>query len=124
MMRGFAHVGLVALIDEATGYQAERARDELHRILEQYISKELLPWTKKFPTSSSSRSTGFTGWRYDSGNTQRSGYVGQFINRFVGVKFQNGERPRSCICNRGKCACGRRIVIRMINGRPTTIHVR
>jgi hypothetical protein len=28
------------------------------------------------------------------------------------------------VCNQGKCACGRPIVIRMINGRPTPIHVR
>lgn len=42
-------VGLIALIDEATGYQRERERDELQRILSAYISPELLPWTRRFP---------------------------------------------------------------------------
>ena len=49
LMRGLASVGIIALVDQATGYQEERARDELHRILEANMSKELLPWTKRFP---------------------------------------------------------------------------
>lgn len=49
LIRGFARVGIIALIDEATGYQADRARDELNKILQAYIAKELLPWTKRFP---------------------------------------------------------------------------
>jgi hypothetical protein len=90
MMRGFAHVGLVALIDEATGFQAERARDELHRILEQYISKELLPWTKKFPDEFFENVYRVHGWKYAAGNTQRPGYVGRFINRFVYEQLPDG----------------------------------
>ncbi len=83
MMRGFAQVGIVALIDEATGYQAERARDELHKILAAYISKELLPWTKKFPDEFFEQIYRLHGWRYQPGNTQRPGYVGRFINRYI-----------------------------------------
>lgn len=90
MMRGFAHVGIVALIDEATGYQAERARDELHKILEQYISKELLPWTKKFPDEFFEQIYRVHGWKYQAGQTQRPGYVGLFINRFVYEQLPDG----------------------------------
>jgi P63C domain len=49
LVRGFARVGIIALVDEATGFQEIRARDDLHKILEAYIAKELLPWTKRFP---------------------------------------------------------------------------
>lgn len=49
LVRGFAKVGIVALVDEATGYQEERDRDELHRILEAYLSEERLAWAKRFP---------------------------------------------------------------------------
>jgi hypothetical protein len=49
LLRAFARVGIVALVDEATGFQDIRARDDLHKILEAYIAKELLPWTKRFP---------------------------------------------------------------------------
>lgn len=90
LMRGFAKVGLIALIDEATGYQAERARDELHRILEAYISKELLPWTKKFPDDFFEQIYRIHGWKYEMGNTQRPGYVGHFINRCVYEQLPDG----------------------------------
>jgi hypothetical protein len=90
MMRAFAHVGIIALVDEATGYQAERARDELHRILEQYISKELLPWTKKFPEDFFEQIYRVHGWKYEAGSTQRPGYIGHFINRFVYEQLPDG----------------------------------
>lgn len=49
LMRGFARVGIVALVDEATGYQYEREANELQKILKAYISEELLAWEKRFP---------------------------------------------------------------------------
>lgn len=51
LMRGLAHVGIIALIDEATGYQDNRAKDELSKILEAFVAKELQPWIKTFPIS-------------------------------------------------------------------------
>jgi hypothetical protein len=47
--RGFAIVGLTALIDEATGFQEMRGRRELQEILEKFISKELRKWVRRFP---------------------------------------------------------------------------
>jgi hypothetical protein len=38
--------GIIALVDEATGYQKERARDALAEILEQFIAKELQPYIR------------------------------------------------------------------------------
>ncbi len=49
IMRSLAHVGIIALVDEATGYQRDRAVDALAKILEQFIAKELRPWVKTFP---------------------------------------------------------------------------
>jgi hypothetical protein len=49
LVRGFARVGIVALVDEATGFQADRARDALAKILEAHIAKELRPWVRTFP---------------------------------------------------------------------------
>lgn len=51
LMRGLAHIGIIALIDEATGYQKDRAKDALAKILEAYVAKELRPWVKTFPSS-------------------------------------------------------------------------
>ena len=48
LIRGFARVGIVALIDEATGYQYERERFELQKILNAYVSDEILKWQLTF----------------------------------------------------------------------------
>jgi hypothetical protein len=48
-MRALAKVAVVALIDEATGYQVIRDRDELQKLLEAYVSEEHRVWTKMFP---------------------------------------------------------------------------
>ena len=49
LMRGLAQIGIIALVDEATGYQRDRAKDALARILEAFIAKELQLWLKTFP---------------------------------------------------------------------------
>lgn len=48
LVRGFARVGIIALVDEATGYQRDRARDELAKILEAYVAKEIQKWMQTF----------------------------------------------------------------------------
>lgn len=48
LVRAFAKVGIVALVDEATGYQNEREHLELQKILSAYISDEVLKWQLTF----------------------------------------------------------------------------
>lgn len=48
LAQGFMRVGIVALVDEATGYQRDRARDELAKILEAYVAKEIQKYLKTF----------------------------------------------------------------------------
>ncbi len=47
--RGLAHVGIIGLIDEATGFQDLRPRYALAKILEQFVDKEYRKWTRTFP---------------------------------------------------------------------------
>lgn len=62
--RGFARVGLLALIDEATGYQEARARNALAEILEEFIAKELRPWVKTFPADYYRELFRLRGWNF------------------------------------------------------------
>lgn len=48
LVRAFAKVGIIALVDEATGYQYDRERFELQKILNAYISDEILKWQLTF----------------------------------------------------------------------------
>jgi hypothetical protein len=92
-MRGLAHVGIIALVDEVTGYQQDRARDELNRILEAYVSKELLPWTKRFPDEFFKQLYRIHGWEYREGQHKRTPYVGKLINKLVYDKLPPGVLP-------------------------------
>jgi hypothetical protein len=49
LMRGLARVGIIALVDEATGYQDVRTRDALAKILDEFVAKELQPYLVTFP---------------------------------------------------------------------------
>jgi hypothetical protein len=49
LIRSFARVGIIALVDEATGYQEVRPKDALQAYLEMLVRKELAAWAKKFP---------------------------------------------------------------------------
>lgn len=42
-------VGIIGLVDEATGFQQDRTKDALGKILNAYIAKELQPWTSTVP---------------------------------------------------------------------------
>lgn len=51
LVRSFAKVGLIALIDEATGYQYERENKELQLILKTLVSDEILEYQQQFQLS-------------------------------------------------------------------------
>ena len=48
LIHGFAEVGIIALVDEATGFQHDRARNALEQILEAFIKDNLGKWAKRF----------------------------------------------------------------------------
>lgn len=90
LMRALAHVGITALVDEATGYQEVRDREELHRILEAYISKELLPWAKRFPDEFYEQLFKLREWQYSPVSVRRPAYVGKLTNELVYEKLPPG----------------------------------
>ena len=51
LMRGLAEVGIIALVDEATGYQKDRDKNELAEILQRFVAKELQPYMQAFPAA-------------------------------------------------------------------------
>jgi hypothetical protein len=83
LIRGLARVGIIALVDEATGYQETRARNELQRILEAYVSAELRPWLKRFPNEFFREIYRLQGWEYKPGTSKRTPYVGKLVNKYI-----------------------------------------
>ncbi len=76
LMRGFARVGIIALVDEVTGYQYIRARRSLEQILKNFISEELQRWVKTFPNEFYEQLFKLRGWDA-SDITKRPGVAGR-----------------------------------------------
>lgn len=76
-----ANVGLIALIDEATGYQYMRAEDALRVKLRAYLEEEMRPWEKTFPDELWIEFGRLTGWK--GSVQQRPKYWGKLVNELV-----------------------------------------
>lgn len=83
LVRGFARVGIIALVDEATGYQKDRAADSLARILEAFIAKELQPWVKTFPADFYEQLFRLRGLDYRKDSPKRPQYFGLLTTDIV-----------------------------------------
>ena len=81
IMSAFAKTGIIALIDEITGYQELRKKDELQKLLAQFIRKEYLPWAKRFPNEFYEEMYRLKGWDYN-GNA-KTPLVGKITNYLV-----------------------------------------
>jgi hypothetical protein len=83
LVRGLARTGIIALVDDATGYTKIRARTELQAILSAYVAPELLPWAKKFPDSFYEELHRIRGWKYAPGSNARNHYIGKLTNELI-----------------------------------------
>ncbi|MGN6760780.1 MAG: P63C domain-containing protein [Leifsonia sp.] len=90
LMRSLARVGIVALVDEATGYQEVRARDELQRLLEKYVQEAFRPWVQVFPHEFFREIYRLYGWEYKPGKSKHPQYVGKIINQYVYEQLPDG----------------------------------
>jgi len=50
LVQGLAQVGIIALVDEATGFQYDRPRKDLEELLKRYLSDSLRRWVRTFPS--------------------------------------------------------------------------
>jgi len=78
-----ADFGIQALVDEATGFRADSARDALARILEKFIAKELRPWVKTFQPDFYENMFRLRGWDWKGMSVNRpqaaAGYTKDLI---------------------------------------------
>ena len=82
LIRGLATIGVIALVDEATGYQRIREERALATILEKFIAKELQPWTQTFPFEFYTEIFRLKGWPGVHA-IRRPSVIGKYTNDFV-----------------------------------------
>jgi P63C domain len=83
LVRGLARVGIIALVDEATGYQEFRKKNDLSKILEAFIAKELQPWIQTFPSEYYEEMFRLRGLRFPNDTPRRPQYFGHLTNDVV-----------------------------------------
>lgn len=105
LMQAFARVGIVALVDEATGYQLDRAHDALRLLLSKYIAEGLQQWIKMFPDSFFVELDRLYGNPTTSPRS-RPQYYGRFINKYIYDPIEHGyvkaELDKMNITDEGK----------------------
>jgi P63C domain-containing protein len=103
LVRAFARVGIIALVDEATGYQEIRDREALQEILKRYISEELLKWVRTFPMEFYKQIFRLKGWNWNDG--RMSPIVGSIVNDLVYARLAPGVleelRKRNPVTEKG-----------------------
>jgi hypothetical protein len=90
LVRGFARVGIIALVDEATGYERDRIAGSLAKILEAFIAKELQPWVKTFPSDYYEQLFRLRHLPYSSDSVKRPQYFGVLTNDIVYKRLAPG----------------------------------
>lgn len=90
LTRGFAHVGIIALVDEATGYQGVRPQDALQKYLEMVIRKELAAWVKKFPDVFYENIYKLKGWPWPGMAKNRYSVVAHYTTDLVYERLAPG----------------------------------
>ena len=83
LLKTLSRVGIIGLVDEATGYQQVRASDALQAYLDKIIGKELASWTKKFPDEFYANIYKLRGWPEFSTSKNKYSCVGMYTNDIV-----------------------------------------
>lgn len=91
LIRSFAKIGIIALVDEATGYQYEREKKELQAILKAFISDEILSWQKTFHDNFYKEIFRLWNIPFTAENIKRKPqFIGRLTNEFVYKNLPKG----------------------------------
>lgn len=83
LMRALAETGIVALVDEATGYERVRPQNALQSYLELVIQRELAAWAKKFPDEFYENIYKLKGWTWPGMSKNRYSVVANYTTNLI-----------------------------------------
>jgi hypothetical protein len=89
-MRGLAQVGIIALVDEATGYQNDRDREALQAILDKFLRKDLAVWAKRFPDEFYQHIFRLRGWEWKGMKVNRPQIVAHYTKDLIYERLAPG----------------------------------
>lgn len=91
LIRGLAAVGIIALVDEATGYQDARVKGALSKILQQFLLDEKKPYIGTFPVDFYKEIYRLRRWKWNKVSTQKKpGVIGRYTNDLIYERLAPG----------------------------------
>lgn len=109
IIRAVAKVGIIALVDEATGYDKvkNKAKEALQKFLSEFLNEEASRWVKTFPDSFFEMVYKIYGWTWSNAKA-KPGYVGKVIDDWVyqrlGPKVRDELRKLNPVNEKGNHA--------------------
>lgn len=92
LIRSLAGVAIVALVDEASGYQEIRPQNALQAYLEKLVAKELAAWVKTFPDEFYENIYKLKNWTWPGMSKNRYSVVAHYTNDLVYERLAPGLR--------------------------------
>ena len=89
ILSSLQRIGIIALVDEATGFQKFRQEDELQKILEAYVLAEHRPWVRAVPSDFFKELFRVFGWKYVN-STKGPRYAGKLVRLLI---YKNLPKP-------------------------------
>ena len=83
LANGFAERGIIALVDDATGYRGDQLKEDVLRVIAAYMSPSLHRWTAKFKPPFFEEIYRIHDWEYKPGTAKHPQYTGTFITKYV-----------------------------------------
>lgn len=83
LMRALAETGIVALVDEATGYEKVRPQNALQSYLGIVLRKELAAWAKKFPDEFYENIYKLKGWKWPGMTKNRFSVCANYTTNLI-----------------------------------------
>lgn len=84
------HIAIIALVDEATGYQAVRARFELQAILDAFLRKSFAAWSKRIPDEFYKEIYRLRGWEWPGMQINRFQVCGKYTTDLIYKRLAPG----------------------------------
>lgn len=82
LLSALSRLGIIALVDEATGYQKFREEQALQKILDAYILPEHRPWMKAVPVEFFQEMFRVFGWQHKADN-RGPRYAGKLVRNLI-----------------------------------------
>lgn len=89
LVRAVAKVGIIALVDEATGYDEHR-KEKLNALLDKYLRQELAAWSKRFPDEFYYHIFRLRGWKWRGRGVNPPSAVAHYTKDLVYARMAPG----------------------------------